>query len=147
MRRAAHADVPSIARLLADDFLGAKREPLGEPLARGYYEAFQEIDADPNSRLFVAEADGQVVGTFQLSFMRRMSRGGHRVCEIESVHVASERRNLGIGTAMIKRALEEATAAGCIRLQLTSDQQRTRAHGFYERLGFLRSHFGFKRAI
>jgi len=147
VRRAREADVPAIVRLLADDFLGAAREALGPPLPAGYLEAFREIDADPHARLLVAELDGEVIGTAQLSFMRRMSRAGHRVCEVESVHVASSRRRQKIGAQLMAKALAEARAAGCSRVQLTSDQRRLDAHRFYERLGFAKSHFGFKLGL
>lgn len=33
---------------------------------------------------------------------------------------------------------------GCALVQLTSDNVRTDAHRFYERLGFVASHTGFK---
>ena len=144
VRRATAGDVPAIVRLSADDFLGVRRETLGPPLPDGYLAAFREIDADPNARLFVAEDGQTVVGTFQLSFLRRMSRAGHRVCEIEAVHVAADQRSKGIGTHMMAVALDEARQAGCSRVQLTSDRQRTDAHRFYERLGFAKSHLGFK---
>ena len=147
VRRATAEDVPAIARLLADDFLGVRRETLGPPLPDGYLAAFREIDADPNARLFVAQDGSTVVGTFQLSFLRRMSRAGHRVCEIESVHVAADQRGKGIGTRMMEVALAEARSAGCSRVQLTSDRQRTEAHRFYERLGFAQSHLGFKLTL
>ena len=35
----------------------------------------------------------------------------------------------------------------CALVQLTSDKARTDAHRFYERLGFVKSHEGYKRAL
>ena len=46
-----------------------------------------EIDADPNHDLLVAEADGTIVGTFEMMIMRSVRRGGICVAEIESVVV------------------------------------------------------------
>lgn len=40
-----------------------------------------------------------------------------------------------------------AQSVGARMVQLTSDASRTAAHAFYERLGFARSHIGFKRAV
>jgi GNAT superfamily N-acetyltransferase len=45
---------------------------------------------------------------------------------------------------MMNWAAEAARARGCILVQLTSNKQRTDAHRFYERLGFSKSHEGFK---
>ena len=63
---------------------------------------------------------------------------------IEAVHVAESERNRGIGATMMRTAIEEARRRGCTRVQLTSNKQRKDAHRFYERLGFVASHEGFK---
>lgn len=41
----------------------------------------------------------------------------------------------------------EARRRGAARLQLTSNRTRTRAHGFYERLGYEASHVGMKKYL
>ena len=40
--------------------------------------------------------------------------------------------------------VDESRRQGCQLVQLTSDNTRTDAHRFYERLGFTASHVGFK---
>jgi GNAT superfamily N-acetyltransferase len=45
---------------------------------------------------------------------------------------------------MIGYAIEEAKRRDCRLVQLTSNAARTDAHRFYERLGFAKSHAGFK---
>jgi ribosomal protein S18 acetylase RimI-like enzyme len=45
---------------------------------------------------------------------------------------------------MMRFAIEEARAKGARTVQLMSNSRRTEAHRFYERLGFSRSHAGFK---
>jgi GNAT superfamily N-acetyltransferase len=44
-------------------------------------------------------------------------------------------------------AEDHARAHGAALLELTSNKTRTAAHRFYERLGFLRSHEGFKKKL
>jgi GNAT superfamily N-acetyltransferase len=95
-------------------------------------------------QLMVAELDGEVVGTFQLSVIPHLSHVGRPVAQLESVHVAGARRSRGIGAQMVRWAIDEARRQGCHRLQLTSDRRRVEAHRFYERLGFLATHEGFK---
>lgn len=41
----------------------------------------------------------------------------------------------------------EARRRGAARLQLTSNRDRTRAHAFYERLGYAPSHVGMKKYL
>jgi hypothetical protein len=62
LREARREDVPAIVALLADDTLGAGREG---PLDDAYWAAWEQIAADPRSRLLVAETAGRVVGTLR----------------------------------------------------------------------------------
>jgi GNAT superfamily N-acetyltransferase len=62
----------------------------------------------------------------------------------ESVRVATTERGSGLGTQMMRWAIEQAREAGCKQVQLTSNAGRPEAHRFYERLGFVPSHVGFK---
>jgi GNAT superfamily N-acetyltransferase len=84
------------------------------------------------------------VGTFQLSFIPGVSQRGLKRAMIESVRVAAAERGSGLGTQMMRWAIDEARQAGCGQVQLTSNAERSDAHRFYERLGFVPSHVGFK---
>jgi GNAT superfamily N-acetyltransferase len=130
--------------MLADDALGAAREDARLPLDPGYIRAFAAIAADPNQMLAVAEEDGAVVGTLQLTFIPGLSYKGAWRGQIEAVRVAASRRGQGLGARMIRWALDECRARGCRLVQLSTNMSRTDAHRFYERLGFSRSHFGYK---
>lgn len=142
IRPAEHDDVPAIVGLLADDFLGANRET---PADLGpYYAAFAAIQGDPNQALAVLEHEHAVAGTLQLSFMPGLSHRGAWRCEIEAVRIAAGLRGNGLGELLVQWALEAARARGCRLVQLTSDNTRTDAHRFYQRLGFVQSHQGFK---
>ncbi len=146
-RAAAEADLPAIVALLADDALGAAREAVGVPLDAGYRAAFRAIEADPNQLLAVAVAGGEVVGTLQLSFIPGLSRRGAWRGQIEGVRVAGSRRGGGIGRQMLVWAIAECRARGCRLVQLTTDRRRADAHRFYEGLGFVGSHTGYKLAL
>ena len=146
-RKATSADVPAIIALLADDVLGAERETLSAQPAPHYYDAFRQIDADPNQFLCVVDADGQIVGTCQLTFIPGLARNGAMRGQIEAVRVASSRRGEKIGEALFAWAMEHCRAQGCTIVQLTTDKARTDAHRFYERLGFEPSHVGYKAKL
>ena len=127
--------------MLADDDLGAQREVPGDP---AYLRAFQAIDADPGQLLVVAERDGEVVGTLQLTFIPGLSRRGATRALVGPHPHALDQRGGGLGAALMEWAVEESRRRGCALVQFTSDASRTRAHRFYERLGFEATHLGFK---
>jgi GNAT superfamily N-acetyltransferase len=149
IRTATRADVPAIVALLADDPLGAQRESLGESPSElePYLRAFAVLDADPHQVLVVADREGVVVGTAQLSLLAGLSRRGATRAQIEGVRVAASERGSGLGTTLIEWAVGEARERGCALVQLTSDKSRVDAHRFYERLGFTATHEGFKRQL
>jgi GNAT superfamily N-acetyltransferase len=144
IRRAHLSDLPAIIALLADDPLGSQRELWEDPLPDGYRQAFAQIDTNSNQMLVVAELDGQVLGTFQMIFIRSLTYQGGLRGQIEAVRVQRDWRGKGIGGQMMRWAIEEARRRGCHLLMLTSDNSRKDAHRFYERLGFKASNVGMK---
>jgi GNAT superfamily N-acetyltransferase len=145
IRQAIREDVEPIVRLLIDDQLGASRDSVDD--LGPYLKAFEDIDADPNQLLMVADLDGAVVGTFQLTFIPGLSRKGSLRGQVEGVRVHSGQRGSGLGGTLMKWAIDESRRRGCVLVQLTSDMSRVDAHRFYERLGFVASHQGFKLAL
>ena len=143
-RLATREDLPEIVRMLADDELGRQREQCDDPLPESYYAAFEQIHRDPNHQLIVAESDGRVIGTLHLMYLPSISFQGGLRAQIESVRVDKEVRNLGIGSEMMKWAIEHAKERGAHVVQLTTHLSRKDAHRFYERLGFKGSHLGMK---
>jgi GNAT superfamily N-acetyltransferase len=144
-RKATLDDVSTIVALLMDDPLGAGRED-PDDLAP-YARAFAQIATDPHQVLAVAERDGVVVGTLQLTTIPGLSRRGTTRAQVEGVRVRADERGTGLGKQLIEWAVEEARRQGCALIQLTSDSSRAGAHRFYERLGFTASHVGFKREL
>ncbi len=146
-RAATRDDLPAIVAMLADDALGSFREAPGPTLHPAYEAAFAGIEADPNQLLAVAVLAGRVVGTLQLSFLPGISHRGAWRGEIEAVRVASDLRGQGLGALMLGWAIERCRARGCRLVQLTTNATRVDAQRFYERLGFQRSHVGFKLTL
>jgi ribosomal protein S18 acetylase RimI-like enzyme len=159
VRPARRDEVPAIVALLADDPLGRERETAGDPLPDAYWRAFDEMAAQTGNLLFVAErpaerprevidaAPGDIIGCLQLTIIPGLSRRGTTRAQIEAVRVSAGARGSGVGEQMVRHAIEVARAAKCGLVQLTSDVSRTDAHRFYERLGFIASHVGFKFAL
>ena len=144
LRSATLADLSDIVRMLADDFLGRQRERFADPLPESYVNAFREIEADPNNELIVAESDGVVVGTLQLTFTPSISFQGGKRATVESLRVDEKYRGRGLGRKMMLWAIDRARGAGCVSMQLSTNAERTDAHRFYESLGFSGTHLGMK---
>jgi GNAT superfamily N-acetyltransferase len=150
IRRARAGDVARIAELI---MLGAATQTMTPEAIReearhpGYEAAFAEIDASRDNALFVAEHDGKVVGTFQVTLIPGLAARGAKRGKIESVHVAPECRGMGIGKVMIAHALAFAEKQGVRLIELSSNKLRVDAHRFYRNLGFDQSHEGFKKQL
>jgi GNAT superfamily N-acetyltransferase len=137
-------DLPEIVRMLADDDLGSRREKYEDPLPDSYLAAFSQINNDSNHELIVAEIDGIVIGTLHLMILPSISYQGGLRAQVESVRVDKDHQSHGIGSMMMKWAIERARSRGAHLVQLTTHMSRKDAHRFYERLGFEKSHLGMK---
>jgi GNAT superfamily N-acetyltransferase len=145
LRRAVESDVGPIVELMARDQLRAAVDSAAPERRAPYVAAFRAIDADPAHLLCVVDdAAGAVVATMQLTFLPGLARGGALRLQIEAVRVDGGLRGNGLGSEMVRWAVEEARRRGAALVQLTSDLSRHGAHRFYERLGFSHSHAGFK---
>ena len=138
-------DLDAILALTAEDSMHYFNEP-GE-VTINQREAFEEITADPNQDLLVGEVDGRVVCTAQVTWMRMLSADGGLYCQVEAVRTSTAMRGQGIGRTLMASIESEARKRGAARMQLTSNRQRTRAHAFYEDLGFTASHIGMKKYL
>jgi ribosomal protein S18 acetylase RimI-like enzyme len=142
VRKARRDDVEAIVRMLVDDQLGATRDSADD--LEPYLRAFDAIDADPQQLLVVATSNDEPVATLQLTIIPGLARQGALRGQIEAVRVRSDHRSAGVGGDLVQWAVDESRRRGCALVQLTSDTSRTAAHRFYERLGFVASHTGFK---
>src|SRR5699024_12299351 len=138
-------DVASLAELLSDDRLGRTRETAA---LKAYLVAFRDIDADPNHFLAVIrDTDGPVCGTFQLTLIPGLSRGGTKRLQIEAVRMGSSTRGKGLGSAMFTWAHEWGRSRGATFAQLTTDKKRNDAYRFYDSSGYAATHQGYKLVL
>ncbi len=144
-RKATKEDVFEIVQMIANDKLGKLREDFKDPLPEKYYQAFEQINNDPNQELMVIENEEQaIIGTLQLSFIQYLTYQGGIRAQIEAVRIRDDQRGKGIGEKLFLWAIEGAKERGAHLLQLTSDKKRPDAIRFYEKLGFKASHEGMK---
>ncbi|MEU2391564.1 GNAT family N-acetyltransferase [Streptomyces sp. NPDC007369] len=138
LREATRPDLPFVLALLDDD--GAVRAEATEAHER----AFAAIEADARNEMLVLADGHEVVGCLQLTYIPGLGQGGGERALVEAVRIRADRRGGGLGAELMRLAVERARGRGCGLVQLTSNKRRSAAHRFYERLGFARSHEGFK---
>jgi GNAT superfamily N-acetyltransferase len=147
IREAREDDIPSIVALFAADTLGGHGDTTEAAALPDYVRAFKRIAKSPNDSLYVAELDGEVVGTFQTTIITSITGRGSTNLTIEAVQTRIDRRRKGIGAAMMRFAIDRGREAGVRLVQLSSNTVRQDAHRFYQRLGFAQSHAGFKMKL
>lgn len=150
LRRARLDDLEAMMVLLSDDAISAARGDQADAADLPAYErALAELIEDPSNEIvLVVDAADRALGTMQLTRIPGMARRGSTRLLVEAVRVAADQRSSGIGAAMMRWVVGPAAAAtGSSLVQLTSDEARVDAHRFYERLGFVGSHRGFKYAV
>ncbi|MER6777146.1 MULTISPECIES: GNAT family N-acetyltransferase [unclassified Streptomyces] len=143
-RTATREDLPVVLALLAD--AGEERAEVAEAHER----AFAAIEEDARNEMLVLCEEGApatVVGCLQLTYVPGLGQGGRERALVEAVRVRADRRGDGLGAELMRLAVERARERGCGLVQLTSNKQRADAHRFYERLGFARSHEGFRLSL
>ena len=104
---------------------------------------FKRMQGYPDYRLYVAEADGQVVGTFALLVMDNLGHLGAPSGLVEDVAVDPAWQKRGVGKTMMRCAVERCREKGCYKLSLSSNLKRRHAHTFYQSLGFQRHGYSF----
>ncbi len=148
IRTATVADTQALVELLAGGALTVPETRPGPGVDLGAYRAaVSEIASSSSSDILVAVDGDRVVGMCQLITLRHLQAHGGLCAEIESVHVSAEARSGGIGSLLLEAAVRKATDAGCYRVQLTSNAERTDAQRFYQRHGFVPTHVGYKRLL
>lgn len=131
--------VRELYRLL--DFYPEEEQPFDQ-----LEQQFMRHKHYPDYRIFVAEMDNTVVGTFALIIIESAAHGGKPFGIVEDVVVSNSWQGQGIGKKMMLFAMQFCQTKGCYKLALSSHLQRNEAHQFYESLGFTKHGFSFQIA-
>lgn len=132
------------AALLGAFFMQSWREVGPEALgfAGATEEAINEIASEdfltrrlssPNTKIVVAERSGQILG---FASIRKTSQG---VGELSGIVVLESETGRGLGTRLVRKALDVAAKLGLGRLVVKTEAFDARAIGFYEKNGFTRT--------
>ena len=137
IRLAEERDVPRIVELYRElTITDSKVEHSRNPSLADYLRVFAEIRVDPKQKLFVAELQGEVVGTIELLIIPNLSHNGTPFAFLENLIVTEKHRRRGLGRMLLEHAVRLAEESGCHMVELCSDVRRKEAHKLYSSMGF-----------
>ena len=114
-------------------------EQLGyTPDHRGFDETFAQTVRHPEAAVVRrGRRAPSVIGYLSMSHRPQIRLGGRSATYIDEMAVDDKRRAQGVGSALIKAAVEYARGLGCKRIDLNTSRTRPSYHrGFYVSHGF-----------
>lgn len=139
--------VAGAAPIPAEPALLARAEPvhrqLRPHLADDYAATMAGIFADGGEMIVAMNSAGDVAGVAVYRCFRNTFSGVRFY--VDDLVVDVSQRSSGVGKAMLAWMRQEAARRGANDLQLESGTQRTQAHKFYFREGFVINAFSFKQ--
>lgn len=136
-----------VQRIHAENHPGIFKMPQNDDFAAAFFE---DMLADPQVVVYVAEDNGQALGYI---LCKSMERGENpftytmRYLLIDQISVRPEAREKGVGTALIRQAEILARELELSQIQLDSWAFNTNAHAFFEKLGFEKFNHRFWRNL
>lgn len=112
----------------------AEFEKLDPPSLAGRRRLAADVFKKRRVGLFVA-ADGKKLAGYALYFYTYSSFLAKPSLYLEDLFVLQEHRRRGVGFALFRRCVDEATARGCGRMEWAVLSWNEKAMRFYERLG------------
>ena len=109
-------------------------------------EHIRELGNTGSDPVFLAVADGQVLGLVALHICR-MLQYAKPVMRVTALVVDGRARRRSIGQRLMRHAEQLATAAGCEAVELTSAVGRVDAHAFYRSLGYDANSLRFRKTL
>jgi GNAT superfamily N-acetyltransferase len=148
VRPALSDDIASVLHVLAQNQVVQQEVSLKMPVASSKQLAMWErVQSTPDVTVYVAEsASGEPVGTACLSILPNITYDCRPTAFIEAVVVAYDHRRKGVARLLMERAISDARAADCYKVQLLSHKRHAAdgAHDLYMGLGFAPEAEGFR---
>jgi GNAT superfamily N-acetyltransferase len=133
---AQEGDVPALSDLL---FLLFEQEQEFKPDAQAQCSGLTTIIRNPAlGTILVARDKDTVVAMVNLLYTVSTALG-ERVATLEDMVVHHRCRGSGVGSALLRHAIQHCEDRGIKRITLLTDEVNDSAQRFYERVGFRRS--------
>ena len=140
IRKIDEKDYSSIAAIIRDD-LGYENSSNFDVARR-----LKNIRNHKDYTTFVAEQNKEIVGFIGLMRGFAYEIDGSYI-RVAALAVKKEHQNRGIGNRLLEEAEKFAKKSDARTIMLNSGIQRTNAHDFYERRGYIKKGYSFKKSI
>ena len=127
VRDAEDSDCEAIAKLLAA--LGYPQTP---DVAA---QRIRKLGKRLHARVLVALHDSEIVGLLSLHIIPLLHLSGN-LCRVTALVVSEEHRRKHIGQRLLHVAEAYAKSNDCVKVEITSGDQRCDAHTFYQQVGY-----------
>jgi GNAT superfamily N-acetyltransferase len=114
-------------------YLHEQDEPIDPKIADSVW---REICSSSCHYCLGAFTQGLLVGSCMLQILPNLTRGGRSYAIIENVVTHRSLRRKGIGSRLLKQAIDLAWAANCYKVMLLTGRKEEAVHRFYESVGF-----------
>jgi ribosomal protein S18 acetylase RimI-like enzyme len=95
-----------------------------------------EMLSHPNNKVLVIDGEGELASSCTLTVIPNLTRGARPYAVIENVVTHPNYRRTGLGSAVVRAAVEAACAANAYKIFLTTGSKLDATLRFYEKLGF-----------
>ena len=97
---------------------------------------WNDILSDPSLFYVVAEEEGRIVSSCNISIIKNLTREAKPYGLIENVVTHPDYRNKGYGVLVLKKAVEIAENKNCYKVMLMTSKKDEKTLHFYEKAGF-----------
>jgi GNAT superfamily N-acetyltransferase len=101
-------------------------------------QVWKDFLSDPKIRCLGGEVDGRLVASCTLVIIPNLTRGARPYGLIENVVTDADYRQKGIGTQLLRCALQMAWEHHCYKVMLLTSRKEEETLRFYEKAGFQR---------
>ena len=136
-----------VQRLHAENHPDIFKMPQNDDFAVSFFE---EMLADPMTRIFIAEEYGAAIGYVFCQLIERFESPftyARRFLHIDHISIRPNAQRHGAGTALMNQIEKLAKELNISKIQLDSWDFNTSAHSFFEGMGFQKFNYRFWRNL
>lgn len=111
-----------------------------------FKEVYESKIGDEKNYFIVGLENNNIVGFLSLVIDFQLHHID-KVATVEELIVSSKYRNNGVGKMLLENAVNYAKESKCDVIELTSGFSRESAHRFYEKNGFIKGSYKFKKNL